>query len=44
MGCSGSICEEKGQDPSTVHLLQVVELGYDQESVPICDAPIPGVR
>ena len=37
MGRSGSICEEEGQDPSTVHLLQVVEQGCDQESVPIIE-------
>ena len=35
MGRSGSICEKEGQDPSTVHWLQIVEQGYDQESVPI---------
>ena len=29
MGRSGSICEEEGQDPSTVHWLQTVEQGYD---------------
>ena len=37
---SGSICEEEWQDPSTVHLLQAVEHGYegyDQESVPIIE-------
>ena len=37
MGRSGSICEEEGQDPSTVHRLQTVEQGYDQESVPIAE-------
>ena len=37
MGRSGSICEEEGQDPSTVHLLKAVEQGYDQESVPITE-------
>ena len=35
MGRSGPICEEEGQDPSTVHRLQTVEQGYGQESVPI---------
>ena len=35
MGRSGSICEEKGQDPSTV--LPTVEQGYGQESVPIAE-------
>ena len=35
MGRFGSFCEEEGKDPSTVHLLQIVEQGYDQESVPI---------
>ena len=30
---SGSICEEEGQGPSTVHQLPIVEPGYDQESV-----------
>ena len=35
MGRSGSVCEEEGQDPSTVHFLPTVEQGYDQESVPI---------
>ena len=34
MGRFGSSCEEGGQDPSTVHRLQAVEQGYDQESVP----------
>ena len=37
MGCFGSNCEEEGQDPSTVHRLQAVEQGYDQESVPITE-------
>ena len=37
MGRSGSICEEEGQDPSTVHRLSTVEQGYDQESVPITE-------
>ena len=37
MGRSGSICEEKGQDPSTVHRLPTVEPGYDKESVPITE-------
>ena len=37
MGHSGSICEEERQDPSTVHRLQTVEQGYDQESVPITE-------
>ena len=37
MGRSGSICKEEGQDPSTVHWLQTVEQGYDQESLPITD-------
>ena len=35
MGRSGSVAKKKGQDPSTVHWLQTVEQGYDQESVPI---------
>ena len=35
MGRSGSVCKEERQDPSTVHRLQAVEQGYDQESVPI---------
>ena len=35
MGRFGSICEEEGQDPLTVHLLPTIEQGYDQESVPI---------
>ena len=34
---SGSVCKEEGQDPSTVHWLQTVEHGYDQESVPITE-------
>ena len=42
MGRFGSNCEEEGQDPSTVHWLQTIGQGYDQESVPICDAPKPG--
>ena len=33
MGRSSSICEEEGQDPSTVYGLQTVEQGYNQESV-----------
>ena len=37
MGRSGSICEEEGPDPSTVHWLSTVEQGYDQESVPITE-------
>ena len=37
MGRFGSSCEEEGQDPSTVHRLQAVEQGYDQESVPITE-------
>ena len=37
MGRSGSICEEEGQDPSTMHGLQAVEQGYDRESVPITE-------
>ena len=37
MGRSGSICEEEGQDPSTVHWLQTVEQGYNPESVPITE-------
>ena len=36
-GRSGSIFEEEGQDPSTVHGLQAVEQSYDQESVPIAE-------
>ena len=35
MGRSDSVCEEEGQDPSTVHRLPIVEHGYNQESVPI---------
>ena len=35
MGCSSSVCEQEGQDPSIVHLLPTVEQGYDQESVSI---------
>ena len=34
---SDSVCEEEGQDPSTVNLLQTIEQGYDQESVPITE-------
>ena len=34
---SGSICEEEGQDPSTVHWLQTVGQGYNPESVPITE-------
>ena len=30
MGRFGSVCKEEGQDPT-------VELGYDQESVPITE-------
>ena len=37
MGCSSLVCEEEGQDLSTVHLLQAVEQGYGQESVPIAE-------
>ena len=37
MGRFSSVCEEEGQDPSTVHLLSTVEPGYDQESVPITE-------
>ena len=37
MGGSGSIREEEGQDTLTVHWLQAVEQGYDQESVPIME-------
>ena len=37
MGSSGSVCEEERQDPSTVHQLQTVEQGHDQESVPITE-------
>ena len=37
MGRSGSICEEEGQDPSTVHWLPTVEPGYNQELVPITE-------
>ena len=37
MGRFGSSCEEDGQDPSTVHWLQTVEQGYDQESVTITE-------
>ena len=35
MGRFGSDCEKEGQDPSTVHLLPIVEQGYDQELVSI---------
>ena len=31
------IAKKRGQDPSTVHWLQIVEQGYDQESVPITE-------
>ena len=34
-GAQDLFSEEEGQDPSTVHWLQTVEKGYDQESVPI---------
>ena len=37
MGRSGPIFKEEGQDPLTVHRLQEVEQGYDQESVPITE-------
>ena len=37
MGRFGSSCKEEGQDPSTVHWLQIDEQGYDQESVPITE-------
>ena len=37
MGCSGSACEEEGQDPSTVHRLPTIEQGYDQESVSLIE-------
>ena len=37
MGRFGSSYEEEGQDPSTVHWLQTVEQGDDQESVPITE-------
>ena len=37
MGRSGSVCEEEGQDPSTVHRLLTVEQGYDQESVSLTE-------
>ena len=37
MGRFGSIFKEEGQDPSTVHRLQAVEQGYDQESIPIAE-------
>ena len=37
MGRSGHVFEEEGQDPLTMHLLQAVEQGYDQESVPITE-------
>ena len=37
MGRSDSVCEEEGQDPSTVHRLQAVKQGYDQESVPVTE-------
>ena len=35
MGRSSPICEEEGQDPSTVHRLQIVEQGYGQEYYPL---------
>ena len=37
MGCSGSIYEEEGKNTSTVHRLQTVKQGYDQESVSITE-------
>ena len=37
MGRFGSSCEEEGQEPSTVHWLQIVEQGYHQESVTITE-------
>ena len=37
MGCSGFICEEEGQDPSTVHRFLTVEQGYDQELVSLTE-------
>ena len=37
MGCSDFVCKEKGLDPSTMHRLQAIEQGYDQESVPIAE-------
>ena len=36
MGRYGSVFKEEGH-PSTVHWLQTVEQGYDQESVPIAE-------
>ena len=37
MGCSDSVCEEEGQDPSIVHRLPIVEQVYDQESVSLTE-------
>ena len=34
---SGFVCEEEGQDPSTMHRLPTVEQGYGQESVSITE-------
>ena len=34
---SGSVWEEEGQDPSTVHRLPIGEQGYGQESVSITE-------
>ena len=30
MGCSSSVCEEEGQDPSNMHRLPTIEQGYDK--------------
>ena len=37
MGRFGSSCKEEGKNPLTVHWLQTVEQGYDQESVTITE-------
>ena len=37
MGHFSFVCEEKGQEPSTVHRLQTVEQGYSQELVSITE-------
>ena len=31
LGRIGAICQEEGQDPSAMHILQEVEYGYYQE-------------
>ena len=35
MWSTSSICEEEGQDPSTVYRLQVVEQGYKKNRYPL---------